>query len=129
MSLRGGIFKLRTVIHKTPGVNVIAKTYASAFGLGSAWDKFDKRINVSESGDPVPDSPGGASFSTSGDIAAYVGENYPAAYALVSKYREQQGRFQDFKGRVRGGPGVIREPEPEQMDDEEDYGDDDDEEE
>lgn len=105
------LFKLRKIIHTTPILRQVSQTYASAFGMGKAYEEFDAKIGMSESGEPVPETTGSIGFGQA-DLAEWGRRNYPNTAALLDNYRQN---YPSLRGQR------YIEPEPEAFD--EDYGD------
>jgi len=84
--------KIRTKIHTTPGLRQVSQTWANTFGMSKAYAEYDKKIGITDSGEPVPAAV--TQFSPQfdrTDLAAYATDNYPNAAMLVSHYRQFQG--------------------------------------
>jgi hypothetical protein len=84
--------KIRTKIHTTPGLRQVSQTWANTFGMSKAYAEYDKKIGITDSGEPVPAAV--TQFSPTfdrTDLAAYATDNYPNAAMLVGHYRQFQG--------------------------------------
>jgi hypothetical protein len=84
--------KIRKVVHTTPVLRQVSKGFAEAWGGGQAYAEFDRKIGISESGEPVPSQDQYQGFGRS-DLAALAAERYPGTAALVTSYRESESQF------------------------------------
>jgi len=122
---------IRKVIHTTPILRQVSKSYADTFGMGKAYAEFDAKIGYTEDGDATPAASSSAGFGAD-DLAGYLTEqtgairNSPGVSMMVDQYRDAQRLSSQYRvGRLR--PAVTRVPLEEDLEedmgDEEDYGD------